>query len=141
MADKLDTVIALDVGERRIGVARATLSVGIANPLTTLERTERTMQDIQKMLDAEGVNALVVGLPRGLDGQETAQTGTIRKFVEQLTTNVNVPIILQDEALTSRKAEDELKARGKPYKKSDIDALAATYILEDYMQDRRQGAS
>ena len=79
--------------------------------------------------------ALVVGLPRGLDGQETAQTQTVRDFAAQLREHVAVPMFWQDEALTSQKAEDELSLRKKPFAKGDVDALAATYILDDFLQD------
>ncbi len=131
-------VLSLDVGNKRIGVARADLSVGIASVVTTLERSESTIEDIQKLVLDNEVSTVIIGLPRGMDGQETAQTQTVRHFTEQLRPNIAVDIIFQDEALTSHQAEAELEKRGKPFKKSDIDALAAIYILEDYMSSIRQ---
>lgn len=128
-------LLALDVGERRIGVARAVAGVGIAGPLTTVEQSDRIMDDLQKLLDENHAMVLVVGLPRGLDGQETAQTRLVRQFAARLGTRFDIPIALQDEALTSRKAEAELDARRTPYAKADVDALAAAYILEDYMHE------
>jgi putative Holliday junction resolvase len=83
----------------------------------------------------QGAVGLVIGLPRGLDGQETAQTRAVREFAEQLKPAVQLPYYWQDEAVTSRQAEEELKSRGKPYQKGDIDALSATYILEDFLRD------
>ena len=75
----------------------------------------------------------MVGLPRGLDGQNTAQTALTLAFVEQLKTFVGLPVKLQDEALTSVLAEKELTSCRGSYKKADVDALAATYILDDYL--------
>jgi putative pre-16S rRNA nuclease len=126
-------LIALDVGERRIGVAFAWSITGIASPLTTLDRTAAAVNEIQNLIEFKKAGTLIVGLPRGLDGQDTLQTTSVRQFVSELQSALNIPVKLQDEALTSHKAETELNARQKPYKKSDIDALAATYILEDYM--------
>lgn len=135
MQTNLTTVIALDVGAQRIGVASANSIARIASPLVTLPNTESVVQVIAKLLTDETATTLVVGLPRNLNGEDTAQTETVRQFVERLKPVVSVPVVFQDEALTSRKAEEELTARGKPFEKGDIDALAATYILEDYMQE------
>jgi putative Holliday junction resolvase len=131
----LNIVLALDVGDRRIGVAKANSIARIASPLATLERSDNTPADIVRLLSNEGATALVVGLPRNLNGESTAQTHAVEQFVASLHNVLTVPVYWQDEALTSRKAEAELDARGKPYKKGDIDALSATYILEDFLRD------
>lgn len=127
------TIIALDVGNSRIGVAIARGDVAIARPLTTLERSDATMVDIQKLIEHHSVDMIVAGLPRGLDGQTTAQTEATQQFVAALQPHIAIPLVWQDEALTSVKAKDELAARGKAYQKGDVDALAATYILDDYL--------
>ena len=75
----------------------------------------------------------MVGLPRGLDGQRTAQTEEVEAFARGLGERFGLPVHMQDEAVTSKQAEAELEARGKPYGKGDIDALAATYILQDWL--------
>lgn len=129
------SVLALDVGERRIGVALASLQARLASPLATLIRSEAIARDVQELIDAHQAVALVVGLPRGLDGQHTDQTIAVEEFKAALEQLVTVPVYWQDEALTSRQAEEELRARAKPYKKEDIDALSATYILEDFMRE------
>jgi len=128
-------ILALDVGDRRIGVARASTLARLPSPLMTLERHEGTPDDIKRLIAREGASALVVGLPRGLQGQHTAQTKSVEAFAAMLHNVITVPLHWQDEALTSRKAEAELEARGKPYQKGDIDALSATYILEDFLRD------
>lgn len=126
-------IIALDVGERRIGVAIASTLSRLPRPLTTLIQNADTLKDIRKLLTDEQVSIIVVGLPRNLSGDDTSQTVYVRKFAEQLE-EIGIVIRLQDEAATSVKAEQELKNRGKPFAKADIDSLAATYILEDYLR-------
>lgn len=129
-----DTIIALDVGTKRIGVAIASMSTKFARPLVTLEHSDIIWSELNKLVEQYEVGAIVVGLPRGLEGQETAQTKKTEVFMQELRANVGLPVHSTDEAVTSVQAEAELKQRGKPYEKGDIDALAATYILEDYLK-------
>ncbi len=133
------TLLALDVGSKRIGVARAFLSVGIPSPLTTLNDPALFMTDIANIVRQEAAGAVVIGLPRGLDGQDTGQTRIVRDFGEQLALHLTVPVHWMDEAVTSAQAEKELESRGKAFGKGDIDALAATYILEDFLHEYRDG--
>lgn len=123
-------ILSLDVGERRVGVAIASLIARFPRPLTTLDNTDEIWSQIKNLVAEHDVDTLVIGLPRNLSGDETAQTQYVRTFTEKLT---GYTVVFQDEALTSHKAEQELTAKGKPYSKGDIDALAATYILEDYL--------
>ncbi|HSX36823.1 MAG TPA: Holliday junction resolvase RuvX [Patescibacteria group bacterium] len=127
-------VLALDVGEKRIGVALASTVARIASPLTTLANDESFIGRLLELIAENDIETLVVGLPRGLDGQDTAQTRYVRKFVEDLQAQIGMPLHMQDEAVTSAKAEAELHARGRAYTKENIDSLSATYILEDYLQ-------
>ena len=129
------TIIALDVGEKRIGVAMGNSISRLPAPLMTLDNDKKALQSLLELVGKHNANAIVVGLPRGLNGQETAQTRVIHEFIILLKENTNLPIYSQDEALTSKKAEKELKDRGVRYNKGDVDALAATYILEDYFRD------
>jgi putative Holliday junction resolvase len=130
----INTLLALDIGDARTGVAVANTIAQIASPLTTLECPIADLPPkIADLVTQQQASVLVIGLPRGLHGQDTDQTKHIQACVDQIRSLVSVPIYLQDEALTSQKAEDELRGRGKPYGKGDIDALAATYILQDYL--------
>jgi putative Holliday junction resolvase len=127
------SILALDVGDKRVGVARASLIARLPAPLTTLQRGETFFEELQRIVANEDAAALVVGLPRGLDGQTTAQTQATEAFVADLKQYIDRPVHLQDEALTSKKARAELDAGKKQYRRGDIDALAATYILEDFL--------
>lgn len=135
----LAKVMALDVGERRIGVAVSVPGGSLVKPLLTLEREADIAAVIQKLTMDEAITAIVVGLPRNADGEETKQSSLTRDFVNELKSVISIPIHFQDESLTSVKAEAELTARNKPFSKADIDSLAATYILEDFLLEQNRG--
>jgi putative Holliday junction resolvase len=137
--DATATIMALDVGTVRIGVARASALVRLPEPLTTLANDDNLWPQLTQICADHHVTDLVVGLPRGLDGQETAQTALVRQFVTSLQKHLDLPVTLQDEALTSRQAEAELARRGKTFQKGDVDALAAVYILTDYLSTHQHG--
>lgn len=134
------TVIGLDYGAKRIGVARASVDLAIAQPHAVLTNDASLFQKITTLIDEEQVQQIVVGLPRNLSGEDTKQTSEVRSFVRTLRAQVSIPVTLQDEAGTSKKAQVELQARKPSAKKqrqaiatTSIDALAATYILEDFI--------
>lgn len=133
MQTKTTSIIALDVGNSRIGVAVANSIARLANPLRVISNNQTVWDEIKKLLIDENAEMVVIGLPRSLSGEETAQTKIVRTFAESLSAKTDVPIVMQDEALTSRQAEAELRLRGKKFAKGDIDTLAAVYILDDYL--------
>lgn len=137
MPTNTDTVLGLDVGSRRVGVATASLTARLPNPLTTLDRDDAFFSNLKSIIEKEGANRIVVGLPRNLAGDATGQTEATKDFIKELREQIDLPVHLQDEAVTSRQAEAELEARGKPYNRGDIDALAATYILEDFLSENK----
>lgn len=130
--NRVAKVVALDYGDVRVGVALASLDARLPHPYATLSNDGHLMERLATLVDQEEVTTIVVGLPRSLSGGDTAQTAKARAFAASLH-SLGVSIVLQDEALTSDLARQELEARRKPYSKGDIDALAACYILEDYM--------
>jgi len=129
-----NSILALDVGEARIGIAIASTIARIASPLVTLPNDDNFTAELRKIIETNTVGTLVVGLPRSLDGTATAQTAYAEAFANRLQEELSLPIELQDEAVTSAKAEAELTARKKPFTREDIDMLSAVYILEDYLQ-------
>lgn len=131
------SLLALDVGAKRIGVALSSAGVYFAKPLTTLDYSNDIFAEISVLAKQHDVTVIVVGYPRGMSGQATEQTKAIEAFVDELRKNVSIPVEWQDETLTSVKAEAELASRhkGDVYNKADVDALAATYILEDYLTE------
>lgn len=126
------TLVGLDVGERRIGVALADMAVRIAVPYDTIDVDGGEVQAIAELVSRESADRLVVGYPRNQQGEATAQSAYVERFAAQMTDIAK--IVWQDESLTSVLAEDRLKARGKPYRKADIDKEAAAIILQDYIE-------
>lgn len=125
-------LVSLDVGTRRIGVATASSELPIAVPLTTVIVDGTEVEQIGKIVAEEAAEVIVVGYPRNQSGDPTDQTGIAEAFADKVRQFGDV--VFQDESLTSVMAEDRLKASGKPYEKGDIDALAATIILQDYLE-------
>lgn len=135
------SILGLDVGGKRVGVALASLDARLPRPLVTLERGDDFIGALQDIVRSEAAGALVVGLPRGLDGQHTAQTAEVEALAGELGRRLEIPIYMQDEALTTKHAETELEARGKPYVRGDVDALAATYILQDWLDGQTKAGA
>ena len=132
-------ILGLDVGEKRIGVAKADSSVKIALPICTIEVNGNEFQEIARLVRLYNVKAVVLGLPRSNEGNETAQSLYVRNFAKTLVEKVpNIKISFQDESLTSVEAEKRLKARKKNYEKGEIDAEAASIILQDFIENYRE---
>jgi putative Holliday junction resolvase len=127
------SLVCLDVGEKRIGVAVADPSIRIAVAFDTIEVDGSELQKIAEIVIREGAKTIVVGYPRNQQGEATAQTSYVERFAESLK-DIAEEIVFQDESLTSVMAENRLIAMKKPYSKGDIDAQAAAIILEDYME-------
>lgn len=128
------SVIAIDYGNKRVGIARASVVARLPETLVTLENNSNLMSSIQNIIDKEDVSVVVVGLPRSLEGSDTEQTKKTRNFIEQLR-ELAVEVVEQDEAVTSEHAISELQQSKNKFVKSDVDQLAALYILEDYFSD------
>ncbi len=127
--------MSLDVGTVRIGVAVANAIARLPHPLQTVQNDDMLWDTLHKVCHDESIGLVVVGLPRGLEGQETAQTAYCRQFADDCIKHLGLPVELQDEALTSHQAKIELGSSKRPFPKENIDALAAVYILEDYLKE------
>ncbi len=133
-------VIALDLGRRRIGVASADLGRDDAYPLGTIERgsLKHDLAALAAMLQGRAVETIIVGLPLSMDGTEGVAARAARAYGERLAGALNVQVEMFDERLTSFEAEERLKAMplGRRSKRGAIDAIAATVILEGWLQSR-----
>jgi putative holliday junction resolvase len=136
-------VMALDLGEKRIGVAVSDGLRMIASGHSVFERTSRAADfaHIQELVAAENVTLLVMGLPVSLSGEDSRQTTWVRDYTADLQKHLDIPIIFWDESLTTKQAEASLRARGKRGRqlKERIDAVAAAFILQSYL-DANYGA-
>lgn len=125
--------LALDVGEKRIGVALGDSNVKLAFPYDVIDVDGNEVAAIAEIAVKEQTNVIVVGYPRNQSGEATAQTAYVEKFAAKLE-DIAEKIAFQDESLTSVLAENRLKQYGKPYDKGDIDKTAAAIILQDYLE-------
>ena len=127
------TILALDVGRSRVGVAIAGVVARLPRPLTTLKADDMIFDQVAELVETEDVSEVVVGLPRNLSGKDTDQTKQSRDFAAGLERKLSVPVRLQDEALTTKKAEAEIRDYKRVRPEITPDSLAAVYILEDYL--------
>lgn len=133
MTSRKHSFLALDIGEKRIGVAQADNEVRIAFPLCTITVDGLEHARLREIIAEVQPSALVVGYPRNQHGEATAQTKEVERVAATFEP-FGVPIVFQDESLTSVLAEDYLKRHQKSYTKADIDAHAAAIILGDYLE-------
>ncbi len=119
-------LISLDLGQAKTGLARASTIALLAEPLGSVE-THQLAKKLKELMDESDIEAVVVGLPRNLEGDDTAQTRWVREFVAKLKTEVKATFYWQDEALTTQVSMKT--ANGK----HDDHALAAQVILQDWI--------
>lgn len=127
------SLVGLDVGEKRIGVAVADTGVRIAIPYETVPVDGTEIEKIADIVLSQSAQIVVIGYPRNQSGETTAQSQYVELFAEKLA-ELPAKLVFQDESLTSVIAEQRLKERGGHYEKADIDAHAAAIILQDYVE-------
>jgi putative Holliday junction resolvase len=142
-------VLGIDYGARRVGLAVSDATGLLARPLKTLDRSglgsEAALVDAvlvaaaEVSSDDEPLGAIVVGLPRRLDGSPNDQTPKVEAFVARLAGRTSLPVMLQDERLTSVEAESRLAVKEKDWRrrKQMLDAATAAVILQDYLDAHR----
>ena len=128
-------VIALDVGEKRIGVAASDPLGRTAQPLETIKRDERFVERLLELIAELGAERLVVGLPLSLDGTESSQAGAVRRFAEEIQARLNIPVTFVDERLSSREANSYIAEGGRRpgRERGATDRVAAALILRLYL--------
>jgi putative holliday junction resolvase len=138
-------VLGIDFGERRIGLAISDESATLARPLRTLHRGASDAQlvadlvsDIGQLRRQDGLDTIVLGLPLRLDGTPTGLTARVRALALELAARTEVPVVFQDERLTSREADERLAVGERDWRrrKKKLDAAAAAVILQDYLDER-----
>lgn len=134
MTNAKQVILALDVGERRIGLALGDSIGRIAMPLTTLRVDGTELVRLQRLMLEHEVTQLVVGLPRNQQGEETRQSQAVREFTKRHLLAFGLPITFQDESVTSVIAQQQLNTHKKPLSKEAIDAQAAALFLQDYLE-------
>jgi putative Holliday junction resolvase len=147
------TILAVDYGRVRIGLAIAELETQLPRPLLTLERVNRNedMRRLRELARDHHVREIVVGLPLRLDGTRGEMAEEATRFAARLRKQLGLPVNMLDERLTSWEAErlleeqsgrtlHEAKTHPKAERRSvkvSIDAVAAAVILKEYLEQRR----
>ena len=138
--------LGIDVGARRVGLAISDPSRTLARPLSTLAvsgladaaaRVAREIDQLEQELahDEDRLALVVVGAPRRLDGSPSEQTPKVDAFVEALGARITLPIVREDERLSSLEADHRLSVSARDWRrrKARLDAAAAAVILQDYL--------
>jgi len=153
------SILAVDYGRARIGLALADAETRMAQPLSTMERINRNedMRRLRELVREHGVKQIVVGLPLRLDGTHGEMAEEAERFAQRVRKQIGVPVEMVDERLTSWEAErlmeevqgrfihDEKLTGSKKSKnvqaKMSVDAVAAAVILKEYLDRQGQSAS
>ena len=132
--------LAIDLGDRRTGLAVGDDETGIVSPTDVLQTPRRTAQlnMIVQRISEQKPDAIVIGLPLNMDGTEGDRARLARAFGDELAARCDLPIHYQDERLTSFEADQKMARSGRTHKqKKELrDALAAAEILGDFLNAR-----
>lgn len=134
--------LALDVGEKRVGIAISDPTGTIARPLQTLVRgsREEDLHVLSALVAEYDVGLVVVGRPLSLDGTEGPQARRVARYAEALAAMLPVPIVAWDERFTTVAAEEILrrtrKKKQRAHTRGEVDAIAAAVILQSYLEER-----
>lgn len=130
-------VLAIDLGAKRIGIAVSDLLGLTVRPVETIRRTsdERSIEQLKTLVRELEVEKVVVGLPLRMDGTVGDAASAVLRFAERLRARIDVPVLTQDERLTSYEAEQIMIERGvsRSNRRARSDEFAAMIILQDYL--------
>lgn len=138
-------IMGIDYGDARTGVAISDLLCTIAGSATVVpsRNREKAIADIVRLARENEVGEIVVGLPRNMDGSEGARAALCREFADSLKEATGLPVAMWDERRTTVEAHNILSQHnyhGKK-RKETVDAVAATLILEGYLEFRKRNGS
>jgi putative holliday junction resolvase len=134
-------IIGLDLGERRIGVAAADDRTQVAVPVTTLEVDGDAVGTLSRLVEEQGADEVVIGLPLSMTGALGPQAQRTMEVVEALRERLGVPVHTWDERLTTVQASHSLGSHrrgGRERAKGARDAVAAAILLQAYLDSRRR---
>jgi putative Holliday junction resolvase len=130
-------VLALDIGEKRTGVATGDTATKIAIPISIIATTDllANSKPFRQIVEDNEPELLLVGLPLSLSGEENQQTQRVRSLAEELARNLDLPLAYQDERLSSVEAKRYLREAGCTEKemRGKIDKIAASLVLQAFL--------
>lgn len=127
-----EEILGLDVGAKQTGIARASNVARLAEPLISVP-TAAAIGTLKKYIKEHDVEAVAIGLPRNLQGEDTTQTLWVREWVDKAKQQIGIPLYWQDEALTSLLAEAKDQKSKIKNQHFDEHAMAAAIILQDFL--------
>jgi putative Holliday junction resolvase len=146
----LTRILGLDAGERRIGVAISDPDGSFALPLRSILVDGREFDTVDAYVRDEGIEAIVIGLPLSMSGESSTQTERARAFASKVEARTSLPVHLWDERLSTQEAMRHAAAgddrrtgrrsRGRATPQADTDAIAASIILQAYLDSLRFGS-
>jgi putative Holliday junction resolvase len=132
--------LGLDVGDKRIGVALSDPNGILASPFTIINRQheQADVETIIGIVHQQGVEQVIVGLPRSMDGSIGEQAEKVRAFTQKLRQETEIPVEFRDERLSTVSARRLMQAAStkKTRKRAEDDAIAAAIILQSYLDER-----
>ena len=134
-------IMALDVGDKKIGVAVSDSLLNIAQPRPTLQRKDlqSDLSRLRELAEGDDVQQIVVGNPVHMDGRESRQSNKVQRFARQVSKALGLPVVFWDERLTSFAAEQQLEELGMSWRKRRqyVDQVAAILILQSYLDSQK----
>lgn len=132
-------VAAIDFGLKRIGIAISDENKRIALPLTTVEGGKKAVANILAALKGKEVEKFLIGYPLLMSGKKGEMAELVEKFAAELESISHIPVILQDERLSSKHAEASLReiSMNREKRTEKIDMIAATFLLQSYLDQAR----
>jgi len=135
----MSKILAIDFGERRVGVAISDPTETIASPLKTIDtKKENPVEIIKNICKENNVKKIILGYPLLLSGEEGRMAKLVKEFKKELTKEIGVEIVLVDERFTTKISEREIRKRGKfsSKRREKIDLYAAAYLLQEYLNTK-----
>ena len=130
-------LLAIDYGEKRLGLAISDPNQIISKPLKTiiLSDSQYIYNELEKIISDYEIQKLIIGLPLGMDGKKTQQTSKVEAFKENLQNKISIPVLLFDERISSVSAKKSLISQGikTGHNKSKIDQTAAAIFLQHFL--------
>ena len=136
-------ILALDVGDRRIGLATCDELEIVSSPRAVLRRDGRELDALERWINEEEIDLVVVGIPYNSEGEIGPQAAKVVRFMESLRQRLSVPVVEWDEHLSTWEAEQLLIEAGerRAERRRVVDKLAAAVILRSFLDHRHQGAT
>lgn len=131
-------ILAIDVGDKKIGLAVGDSITGLAFTRLALLVTawEQAWEPLRAVMANEQIEQIIVGWPVNTDGSVGTQSARVQQFIDQLKTRTPVPINVRDERLTSQAVQHEQHQVGRKLSRGEEDSLAAQLLLESYLTER-----